>query len=210
MTQYCVSFNYIPANIADDDLEKIDHAIKDLNSSFSGPSSPSNAQAGQVWYDSTKKILRHAQSNGSTFRGIFAGSASFKIWAYLDSASAEEGWARDSTVTDVVLGLKSTSGTYATGATVPGASSWTISGISAANESSHTHTMQSHVHSVTIGAGSVLAGVPSYGGDYDDSFNTGTPSVANTSAGSSHGHTISHTPGWRIRAAVGIMVYPDI
>jgi len=69
--------------------------------------------------------------------------AGTKIWIYADSAPI--GWTIDNNPSDAILAVKGGS-TYTAGGSKQG--SWTISGLSSGNESSHVHTGPSHVHTM--------------------------------------------------------------
>ena len=208
------------------DLQNIENNFEYLRTNFKGggaPSDPGGGLEGTIWWDSSNKLPKIRSDSG--WRGIFSGSSSFKIWAYLDTA--EDGWARDSSMADQVLALKGGS-VYTTGATYD-KGSWTISGIS--TESEHTHTAPNHNHQiynwtninnikvynsagaeigVTASAGSQLGivGTVSANGSLINVDMYSAKVAGTTSAGSAHTHT--QDGNWRIKASVGIMVYPDI
>ncbi len=218
---------YEPGNIAAQDLQQIEDNFEYLRTNFKGttqPANPGGGLEGVIWWDSGNKTFKGRSD--SEWRGIFSGNASFKIWAYLNSTP--DGWSRDTDVTDMVLGLKSDSGTYATGAAEAG--SWTISGI---GDCGHTHTMGTHNHKwynndtdsdIYNSAGSPFTVPTSSGtgahivtatgdrtgyGLYELSADGWTTKVdpGDTNSGTA---SVSHTPGWRIKAAVGIMLYPKL
>ena len=142
-----------------------------------------------------------------------------------------DGYARDSGVTDKVIALKGGATYVAGGAT---AGSWTIGGITAANESTHTHTGPSHTHTVDIWAsdktGTVLSEATNFYIRMQDSNSendwVGSASVNSvskgkrettaadgtgaTGAGVAHTHTITQDGTARIAAAVVILVYLDL
>ena len=139
MSQDWVSNLYTTATVVDTTMSNVELMFATLKSSFAGSSTPSNAAAGQVWYDSNAsyKCLQVRDSANAAWRGVMTGSSSCKVWLYLNAV--EEGWTIDSSVTDKVLSLKGGS-TYVTGAD-DSQGTWTISGLT---DSGHTH---SHSHS---------------------------------------------------------------
>lgn len=223
MSQDWVSNLYTTTTVVDTTMSNMELMFATLKSTFSGTSQPSNAVAGQVWYDSNTsyKCLQIRDYNNAAWRGVMAGSSSCKIWLYLNAV--EEGWTIDSSITDRVLALKGGI-TYTVGASAS-SGTWFISGISAAHESSHTHSMQAHTH--TLGA-TGAAFPDAHDGDYiisdgtglrirgtgagvntqQTTTTTGGPSVASTGT-TSHTHTISQAGLWRPAAAVGIMAAPN-
>jgi len=236
MSQASQFFSYSAANIADNDLAVIDACLDALFSNNSGGGAPSGwgSRPGMSWYDTSLPtapggLLKHVNSTGGGWYGIFSGSSSFKIWTYLDSLTVEEGWVRDSSVTDMVLALKSSSGIYVNGGEVAASSSWVISGLSVADHPAHTHSMQGHIHTLATGTGAQdlldgtkvihgtsnilrMRGTGGGGSTYYDALDyTGSPNYASTGNPSA---VLTHTPvsdgTWRIRAAVGIMVYCDV
>lgn len=217
-------------NDAENDMTVIENALYSVKSSFSGPSAPS-AEQGQLWYDTTRSLLRHRGATNN-WRGVIAGSASFKIWVYANAA--EEGFDEDVTHGDRVIALRGGSAAYSAWGDQSG---WQITNLSSGYESSHYH---SHTHlwfkfiggnnddKIYDASGNPISpsSVPrdaSYGkysvhgdGSYPDnggydmaSFGAdrGTD-IDSTPATTAHNHTVTHTPGWRPQAAVGIMVYP--
>jgi hypothetical protein len=212
-------------HVAATDLQNIENNFEYLRNNFksgSAPADPGGGLEGVIWWDSTKKTFKGRSD--SEWRGIFSGNADFKIWAYLDSVP--DGWTRDTTVTDEVLAFKGGS-TYTTGAQ-RNKGSWTISGLSTDNHASHTHSMQDHTHTladgtaindaldgsriVAHGTGAELR-VESGSGTvtYAKKEITGGPSSGSTGNESvTLSHTTSQDGTWRIKAAVGIMLYPKL
>ena len=128
--------------------------------------------------------------------------------------AAEDGLARDSAMTDQVLALKG-GATYTTGAQYD-KGSWTISGLT---KDAHTHAngtlALAHTHSHTHGVGGdgLLTGdADGYATSYDSGVtSSGASTTAVTGAtGAQSNATISSSAAWRIKASVGILVYPDI
>ena len=73
---------------------------------------------------------------------IMLGNSDTVVWMYLNAAPP--GWKALSTGADSVLGIAGGSGAYnVNGGNPDSSATWTISGLSAANEQSHTH---SHAH----------------------------------------------------------------
>jgi len=131
----------------------------------------------------------------STDRAIPSGT---KIWFYADSAPT--GWTIDATPSDRILAVKGGS-TYVTGGVQVG--SWTVSGISTANESSHTHLVSGSTDIFNTGLD-----------DQGSGSNTVTPSHVHTlsitsQAGSAHNHIVNQDGTWRPSANVGIICTKD-
>lgn len=222
MSQDWVSDLYTTGTVGDTTLSNMELMFATLRSSFSGSSAPSNAVDGNLWYDTDTDLLKAYRN--AAWAGVLVGSASFKMWVYLNAA--EDGWAIDSsTATDRVLSLKGGS-TYLAGGANHG--TWTISGISVPNHSSHTHTI-SHTHYLATfsgtnrevsSAGTVqvysnkLTEALSEGGGYSTTYcyyYTGGPSAGssgNESATLTHSPT--HSGAWRIAAATGTLQYPNV
>ena len=129
MSQAWESNTFAGTNVAQTDLQNIENNFATLKSCFSGTSAPANPVEGQTYRNTTYNNWRGY--TGAAWVGLLSGSASFKVWVYMNAA--ETGWVVDSTVTDKVLSLKGGS-TYTTGAATAG--SWTVSGITSA---SHNH-----------------------------------------------------------------------
>ena len=225
MSQDWVSNLYTTATVVDTTMSNAELMFATLKSSFAGSSTPSNAAAGQVWYDSNAsyKCLQVRDSANAAWRGVMVGSSSCKVWLYLNAV--EEGWTIDSSVTDKVLSLKGGS-TYVTGAD-DSQGTWTISGITVASHSAHTHSMQTHTHTLASGPSTGVdasdgtqtiidaAGLLRAEGTgagvtrYQSSATTGGPSSASTGNPSA---TLSHSPvqdgTWRVAAATGILAAP--
>lgn len=233
MAQDWVSDLYEQSYDGDTTMQNIEKMFATLKSLFSGGSAPSNPVAGMPWFDTTKTLLKHRNNANNAWRGIMAGSASFKIWVYRNAI--EDGWAIDATITDRVIAIKGGSQAYnVAGGTLAG--SWIFSGITTANESSHTHPGPNHNHqwynfinastdqSFNSGGGgqSINGGSTNKASDYfiKVEYNqdpTNTPGDAYTSnasgttgAGSAHNHGVNHNGNDRPAAAVGVMMYPDV
>jgi len=206
---------YTTSTVVDTTMSNIELMFETLRTTFSGTSTPSSPVLGQQWYDTTKHLVKFYAYNGgsNTWYGFLAGSSNLKIWIYANSAI--EGWARDSSVTDVILSLKGGS-TYVTGGDAS-QGSWTISGLSSSG-GGHVHqwykyggssaadkTYDSGGSEVAISksAKNPLGMLASGDTEGKLNFDSYTTSV-------SHTHTVSHTAGWRPLAATGILIYPDI
>ncbi|MHA2069533.1 MAG: hypothetical protein ACXABY_34655 [Candidatus Thorarchaeota archaeon] len=214
-------------HVAATDLQNIENNFEYLRTNFnsaSSPADPGGGLEGVIWWDSGNKNFKGRSD--TEWRGIFSGAASFKIWAYLDTVP--DGWTRETEVTDEVLAFKGGS-TYTTGAQ-RNKGSWTISGIQ--NESSHTHSHNHKWHDHVVGnetrtynSGGTAVTFPTKAetGLYRRlKITIGTVSMASgtmydaddgwtdndATAGSAHTHT--QDGSWRIKAAVGIMLYPKL
>ena len=225
MSQDWTSDCFAAGHVAQTDLQNMENNFLALHSCFSGAAQPAGAVEGQLWRDTAKKVLK--QYNGASWFGMFHGDATQKILVYDDTVL--EGYLRDSGVTDKVIALKG-GATYVTAGVTAG--SWTISGLSATNESSHTH---SHAHKWydanaagddADGAGTNLQTIANRSKGVLEFFipNVGDGTVAsglyapatdmytdtNAAAGSAHTHPISHNGTSRPLAAVVILEYLDL
>ncbi len=139
MTQnFSYSFNL--NNIAQEDLKSIEATFNTLRTNFSGLSTPPGVQ-GQLWFGgsiaSGRDRLRIKNWANSSWLGVMLGDDNQKIWVYRHpSHGTMDGWVVDPTVTDVVTGIRATSGVWNVD---PGtiAGTWT--------EATHQHTME-HNH----------------------------------------------------------------
>ena len=201
-----------------DDLQQIENNFAALKSNFSHTSQPSNAEKGQDWYDTTKKVRKTMNEAESAWLGLMSGDVSQLMIVYRNAAG--EGWAVDGSVTDRLIALKGGS-TYVTGGASAG--SWTISGLT---KDAHVHGMNSHIHTLeTFGTSSSRAFANHVGwesgGRVLSQYGTGGattinrpapdtegPSEANTEAQSDA--AVTHAPGWRALAAVVTMQRMDI
>jgi len=143
MGQTWVSNTYQGDHTAQTDLQNMETNFATLKSTFSGTSSPSNAEAGMLWFDTNKKLLKVRNQANSAWDGVMAGTkAQSKVWFW--SNVAEDGWVVDSSTTDRVLAVKGGSNAY----NVSGGSNagtWT--------QPNHTHTISAssagaHVHKI--------------------------------------------------------------
>ena len=235
MSQTWTDDSYAAGHVGQTDLQNMENNFLALKSSFSGGSAPSNPIAGMPWFDTAQKVLKTRDNANAAWLGLFHGSVDSKILVYDDDVL--DGYARDAGVTDKVIALKG-GATYVTGGAPAG--SWTIGGITAANESahthSHTHTGPSHNHkaydfvdsnSARDGAGSAISktsgsagihiraesgvGAPDVLGIDLITSNAGTGVTnGNAATGTAHSHTITQDGTARIAAAVVILVYLDL
>lgn len=141
---------------------------------------------------------------------IMLGNSSTIIWFYLNSAPP--GWKALSTGADTVLAVSGGSGDYnVNGGNPDNAASWEIDGFTAANESTHTHTLAAGSSS-TSGTGT-LSEVYKVGSAIQ--CGTGDAGIARdklsvtTGAGAAHAHTISHDSTYRPSASVGKLFQLD-
>lgn len=212
MSQDWVANLYTTATVGDTTLSNMELMFATLKTSFSGASSPGSPNPGQLWYDTTKKLLKHRDYGDTAWRGVLAGSALLKLWIYANAA--QEGWAIDSSVTDRVLALKGGS-TYTTGGANAG--SWTIGGLT---KDAHTHSLSAHVHSMqghthTLPTSNEALGQPQANYTLNNTV-TGGPSTSNTGGaspdvtGAQSDAGITSDATWRPAAAVGTLQYPDV
>jgi hypothetical protein len=144
-----------------------------------------------------------------------AGNAKFMIgdsstvaWFYLNTAPP--GWKALATGGDTVLGISGGTGDYNVNGGNPDTSAtWTIDGLSTANESAHTHDMatsgvansQEESGWVTVDGGFLR---PTTSGSGTQGKVTDT-----TAGGSAHSHTASQDGTWRPSASVGKLFQLD-
>jgi len=137
MSQVWVDDTYALTHVGTDDLQNIENNFAALKSTFSGASAPASI-AGQLFFDTTKKLLKVRDQANASWLGVMCGDATYKMWVYVNAAG--DGWVVDSSVTDKVLAIKGGTAAY----NVAGASAggtWT--------QPNHTHTGPSHTHGVT-------------------------------------------------------------
>jgi hypothetical protein len=196
-----------------------------------GPSPPPNPAA--------PGLLKIRKWDNNGWLGVLAlaqESDNGLVWFHGDDLSNQEGWVIDTKITeDRVMALKNHgSGIYDTGRT--GASdvtgmvgSWEVSGLASLDDE-HSHSMGNHNHTLRD------SGVNYNTDDGGDRIVAGTgtgqtgrltlqrsgskdtyPKMARTDGPSSsdsdpdtHNHTIEQDGDWRIRAQVGVVIYPDI
>jgi len=209
MTQNWTENVFQADHVVQTDMQNIENNMLSIKTLFAGSSHPGNGgvtlAAGVPWYKTTT-YLGWRGYTGSAWEKLLQGDANHKVWSYVGTAG--EGWRIDTSVTDVVLALKGGSQAY----NVSGgnqAGSWDMSGaLSNANASSHTHSF-----SDTSSAPSAADGNSGVGTDgafqYGDATHTHTVS-GTTGAGGIHTHVISSDNTDRPRAAVGILIYPEL
>ena len=231
MSQNWTNDCFAAGHVAQTDLTNMENNFLALHSCFSGAVQPAGAVEGQLWRDTAKKVLK--QYNGASWFGMFHGDATQKILVYDDTVL--EGYLRDSGVTDKVIALKG-GATYVTAGVTAG--SWTIGGLTSANESAHshnhTHTGPSHTHQwydynaggtdtswqsigtvIQIATGGTNMGIAAAAeatvtGDYYTNASGTGATGADATAGSAHNHTVSHDGTARPFAAVVILEYLDL
>ncbi|MGA2823648.1 MAG: hypothetical protein ABSE72_08995 [Bacteroidales bacterium] len=140
---------------------------------------------------------------------------SHKIWVYRNTAP--EGWAIDSSVTDVVLALKGGSQAYnANGGTQVG--TWQQAGhsLSIAELAIHSHPGDPHGHTFYVDEGGGTVGgtssIPMGGQNAANTDNGSTDSGGTGSSTGSTGSGAAHDHGntWRPAAAVGTLQYLNV
>jgi hypothetical protein len=209
---------YEGGDVAAVNLQQIENNFEYLRTSFkssSAPADPGGGLEGVVWWDSNKKNFK-GRSN-SAWRALFSGSSLFKIWAYLDAA--EDGWTRDSNPADQVLSLKGGT-TYTTGAQYD-KGSWTITGVSV---DSHNHQWHKYDSGKSVNQRSrswqsngsteiVISANTNYetGGLISIVTGGADPFVQDASLYTKDNTATTTSDGtWRLKAAVGILVGPDV
>lgn len=231
-----VANTYEGGHVAATDLQQIENNFEYLRTNFksgSAPADPGGGLEGVVWRDTTKDLLKIRGS--SAWQGILAltkpaSGYTGLVWLHDNDANEAEGWGIDTSITeDRVIALKNHgAGTYTTGRVAAGA--WVISGLSS-SDSGHTHNHNHQWYGIgaanqpdttfningdstpVTGASKVFdpnewglvanEGTtfdhPSAAMYTDDDDTSGTASITTTQNGS-----------WRIRAQVGIVIYPDM
>lgn len=214
MSQVWVSDLYTTTTVINTTMSNMESMFATLRTNFSGTSAPasvSGQNVGMNWYDTTKKLLKHRDSTDANWRGILAGSASLKMWLYLNAA--EEGWAVDAvSVTDRVLAFKGGS-TYVTGGANAG--TWTISGISVSAHNHQWYKYETGISKTYASDGSTEITVNTWADkstlgimsrhNLQDAYRWNQQSYTknNTATTSSDG-------AWRPAGAVGTLQYPDV
>ena len=191
-----------------------------LKSFFSGTSEPTFTKVpGMPWYDINQKILKIRNSVGTGWVGVMTGNESFKIWVFLNAITAQEGWDVDGAAVDQVLALKGGS-TYTTGG-VKDVGTWQIPDHTLVESEipDHTHPVPSggaHLNTLESATGGTGGGVDGFMWTNDgwtgpvDKYtessgpHTHTPDSFGGDGAHNHGNTM------RTKAAVGIMVFPDV
>lgn len=175
-----------------------------LMTNFSGTAAPANTTSGKMWYkistNSSEIGLRIRNSSNNAWVKVFEGTSAARIWEHRNDA--DPGWVVDSSITDVVISVKSSaaSGYGSTGGVTAG--NWTLSGAQA----DYTTLVITGSASTAVGGGSsgVLAE------DAAVTFNSKEHTHTITLTQTSHLHTLSNPSSWRPAAAVGVIVYPDL
>ena len=229
MTQTYTDNCFQSGNVGQTDLQNIENNFAAVKSNFSGTSAPPNAVPGMLWFDTdadtNNKGVQKLYNNDGDWFGLLYGNSTHIMLVYRNTAI--DGWAVSSAVTDKVVAIKGGS-TYTTGGATAG--SWTISGISTNNESSHTHNHNHKSYNNTTSGAHDNAW--DSGGNTNDlgqetqkalaafhlacSNSTGDYPVHDlwtnndNTSGSAHSHGTSHTGTWRVAAAVCTMQYIDI
>jgi hypothetical protein len=184
-----------------------EHVVITLQKQTSDPTNAANKGYVYSKLVGTHVELFYEDDDGNVTQLTSAGAlitfpAGTAMLFYQDTAPT--GWTIDDTLNDKIVFV--TKGSAAGGETGGGehsTGSWTISGLTNANESSHTHSMQSHTHNLVAGSLMWASGFSGY------TNKTGAPSVANTGAGSSHTHAISADGAWRPAAYCCIIATKD-
>lgn len=205
--------NQLSADVPDikENLEHAKDAFERIFNSFSttaGGNATAKFNAATGFTDGTYNYLFPTNGVGAS-SVIMLGNSSTVAWFYLNTAPP--GWKALSTGADSVLAIAGGSGDYnVSGGNPDTANTWTIDGLSAANESSHTHTLATSGNSVT-GTTSNNIGISS-GAFVLVSENGGSayakPTTA-TGGGSAHNHTISQDASYRPKASVGKLFQLD-
>jgi len=214
MAQSWVSDLYTTTTVIDTTMGDMELMFATLRTNFSGGSAPAQVTAqniGMNWYDTTQKILKVRDSTDANWRGILAGSASLKMWLYLNTA--EEGWAIDSvSATDRVLALKGGS-TYVTGG--GNAGTWTITGMSVSSHNHQWYKWESGISKTWASDGSSEITFNTYADKTtlalasrhksQDAYRWNQQSYTKNAAS-----TASGDGAWRPAGAVGTLQYPDV
>ncbi len=137
MSQVWDDNTYALTDVGTTNLQAIENNFAALKTSFSGAGAPASA-AGQLFFDTTKKLLKVRDQANGAWLGIMAGDATYKMWVYVNAAG--DGWVVDSGVTDTILAIKGGSDAYNVSGGAAGGT-WT--------QPNHTHTGPSHTHGVT-------------------------------------------------------------
>ena len=182
---------YTGTDKLEDNIDSIVTWVNDIKKSYAGTSAPTSPvpDEGQIWFDTLGKLFS-VYTGGAWSTTPFSGFASgTKMLFYQNTAPT--GWTIEDTLDNklVYVTKGGVAGGQAGGAAHP-SGSWTISGLTNANEASHVHSMQSHTHTLTGGSAIWASGLAGY------DTSTGGPDQANTGAGSSHTHAISSDGTW--------------
>ena len=172
MVQDFTEVAYDPDHIADTDLENMDDNFGTLKSLFSGASSPPNTIAGMPWYHTTNRLLKIRNYANTSWLGLMHGDALHKIPVYRNDQP--DGWLINALDTaDMVIGIKSSGGTYTSGGAIAG--SWQQPGA----------TLSIAQLPVVTPAGAVT------GGNHPHSFGGATPIYGTGGIDGSYGYSLS-------------------
>lgn len=140
--------------------------------------------------------------------------ATTKMLVYADTAPAN--WTIDDTLNDALVFITDSKVGSQTGGIPHSTGSWTVSGLTNNNESSHTHQVAAHSHTGATGY-ATLTGSP--GENYFETYSiTGanyhyhtisSQAAASSGAGTSHTHTVSSAGTWRPAAYNFILCTKD-
>jgi len=208
------------------DLQNIENNFQAMKSLFSGATFGLSPVAGQPHFDTNTSILGQGllkirNRTNSGWLGVLAlaqESSNGLVWFHGNDMSNQEGWVIDTSITqDRVMALKNHgSGTYTTGRQEAG--QWNINDLTIPTHADHIHSLAEVGSPATTGtylsrgickdpyvSNSLVdrRGTSNGNSLYNVSWDTGGPSV-----GLSHSPVFAGT--WRIKAQVGIVIYPDI
>jgi len=191
-------------HVAQTDMGNIETNFATLKSNFSGSSAPSNPVPGQIYFDTTQKLLHFRNQADDDWLGLIPGDTDQKLWIYRNDTV--DGMAVDSSVTDRVLAIKGGSNAYnVNGGNTAG--TWTpVAHTLAISE------IPSHDHGGVTGSGGHVHTGSNFGGPNPESTAPqGTTEHTHTISSQGGGGSHSHGDGSaRIAAAVGTLQYPDV
>jgi len=233
MSQVWTDATYALTHVGTDDLQNMENNFAALKTTFSGAAAPASV-AGQLFFDTTKKLLKVRDQANASWLGVMVGDATYKMWVYVNAAG--DGWVVDTGVTDTILAIKGGSDAYNVAGGAAGGT-WT--------QPNHTHDGGTHTHGMTAigshnhkwynnksgddetydsgGSGQTIAGEaksdPNYhipvsqadGYGAEDSYTSNA-----TSTGTTDTDGVVATAGgataatWRPSASVGTLQYMDI
>jgi len=224
--------NQVAADIPDikENLEFHKDAFQLLFETWSDTDNSSNVLDSALGFSNGTYTFDFPTNSVAAHAVIMCGNSSTIIWMYLNAAPP--GWKVTATGKDTVLAVYADSGDYAVaGGSADTSATWTIDGLSSANESAHTHAAGAHTHemvnestaytnnstwAVDFSAPVVGGGVvknyaaPAGGAIARDILDSTIPAGSgNTAAGSAHSHTVSQDASWRPSASVGKLFQLD-
>lgn len=204
-------------HVVNTDMTNVEDNFATLKNSFAGVASPTATVAGQIYFNTSKKIHHFLNATESDFLGLLPGDLNTKIWQYRNDATP--GWIIDNSVTDKVIALKG------------GSDAYDINGGTSGGDYNHTHTISNHTHTsaehkhlTAIAIGGAIKESPP-GGTLSQSvtmkyisMNDGTASryytyTDNTTpdaTGSDGGGATGGSSTTRPAAAVGTLQFPDV